>query len=224
MGLLDKTLSLAKKASGTVIDSANKKIDAAKQKKLEAEQKFIREFPYTNRYIVRQKESVSVDLVLWDVLEKDSYVIYNANEEPVYIAKGTMFMGKHHFVVTNSQNERVGKVSKALFKVPVPFVKDRKGFTVDIDGVKPFDVETSVSFGERDFSISNNLNIQTNEKEKEFKVFDKNNKKPIIHIYKVRSDERFYWDKYVVGFDDEKNKMLAFCMAIGIDAILFAPD
>lgn len=34
-----------------------------------------------------------MDLVLWEVLERDSYVIYNADEEPVYIAKGTVLMG-----------------------------------------------------------------------------------------------------------------------------------
>ena len=223
MGLLDKTLNLAKKATEAVIDSASKKLDEAKKRHEEAEQKFIQEFPYKHRYIIRQKDSVSLDLVLWDVLERDSYVIYDADEEPIYIAKGTVLMGKHHFVITNSDKQEVGKVRKALFNIPMPFMKDRKTCTVEVNGQEPFEIETCISFKEREYNVSySDISIRADTKEKEFRVFDKNSKTPIIHIYKVRSDEGFFKDKYFVGFDDESNEKLAIGIAIGIDAIRFS--
>lgn len=225
MGLLDKTLNLAKKATEAAIGTANRKIDEAKQKHLEAEQKFIQEFPYKNRYIIRQKDAVSLDLVLWEVLERDSYVIYNADEEPIYIAKGTVLMGKHHFVITNPEKQQMGKICKALFNVPMPFIKERKTCTIELTGQEPFEIETCISFKEREYTVSyRNMTIKADTKEKEFQIFEKNSKKPIIHIYKVRSDEGFFKDKYFVGFDESDNKILAISMAIGIDTIRFSEN
>ena len=225
MGLLDKTLNLAKKATEAVIDTAGNKIDEAKQKRAEEERRFIAEFPYKHRYIIRQKDSVSLDLVLWYVLERDSYVIYDADENPVYIAKGTVLMGKHHFVITNPEKQEMGKVRKALFNVPIPFMKERKTCTIEIAVQEPFDIETCISLKEREYNVLyRNMSIRADAKEKEFQVFDKKGKKPIIHIYKIRSEENFFKDKYFVGFDDEANKMLAICMAIGIDTIRFSED
>lgn len=225
MGLLNKTLDLAKKATGAVVDTAGKKINEAKQKKAEEERRFIEEFPYKYRYIIRQKDAVSLDLVLWEVLERDSYVIYNADEEPVYIAKGTVMMGKHHFVVTNQEKQVMGKVNKALFSVPIPFMKERKKCSIELAGEEAFEMETCISFNEREYTVSNrSMTIKADNREKEFQIFDKKSKKPIIHIYKVRSDEGFFQDKYFVGFDKEANKMRALLMTIGIDTIRFGED
>ena len=225
MGLFDKTKDLAKKATNAVADTAAKKIAETKQKREEEERRFIEEFPYKHRYIIRQKDSVSIDLVLWDVLERDSYVISNADDKPVYIAKGTMLFGKHHFVVTNPENEVVGKVNKALFKIPIPLAKERKSFSIEIPGQEPFVVSTYTLFNEREYSISySNLIMKANNREKEFQIFEKNSIKPIIHIYKVRSDESFFRDKYYVGFDDESYLAQAILMSIGIDVIFYGED
>lgn len=225
MGLLNKTFDLAKKATGTVWDTAGKKINDARQKREEEERKFFEEFPYKNRYIIRQKDSVSLDLVLWEVLERDSYVIYNADEEPVYIAKGTVLMGKHHFVVTDPNKQEMGKVRKALINVPIPFMKERKTCTIEVKNEEPFELETCISFNEREYTATKSgMTIKADTKDKEFQIFEKKGKKPIIHIYKVRSDEGFFKDKYVIGFDEDANKMLAILMTIGIDAIRFSED
>ncbi len=225
MGLLNKTIGLAVKATGAVVDTAGKKLAEAKQKKEEEERRFIEEFPYKYRYIIRQKDSVSLDLVLWEILERDSYVIYNADEEPVYIAKGTVMMGKHHFVVTNPEKEVIGKVNKALFNVPMPFIKERKTCTIEIVGQNTFEMETCISFNEREYTVSNlGMTIKADYKEKEFQICDKNSKKTIIHIFKVRSEEGFFKDKYIVGFDEESNTMLAILMTIGIDTIRFGEN
>ena len=86
-------------------------------------------------------------------------------------------------------------------------------------------METCISFKEREYTTTKSgMTIKADAREKEFQVFDKKGKKPIIHIYKVRSDEGFFKDKYVVGFDEDTNKMLAILMTIGIDTIRFSED
>lgn len=228
MGLFDKTLGLAKKATSTVADAASKKIAEAKQKREEEERRFIEEFPYKYRYIVRQKESISYDidpLLLWDVLERDSYLVSNSEEDPVFIVKGTLMFGKHHFVVTNSKKAVVGKVNKALFKVPVPFAKDRKSFMVDIPGEENFTVSTYILMGEQEYDVSiSGATFDGDKRAKEYKFFDRGALKPTVHIYKVRSDEGFLRDKYYVGFDDESNLVKAILLAIGVDAVFYSPD
>ena len=225
MGLLNKTLDIAKKATITVLDTVEKKITEEEQKRVEKERKFVDGFPYKYRYIIRQKDTVSTDLLLWEVLEGDSYVIYNANKEPIYIAKGTALMGKHHFIVTNPNKQVIGRINKALFNVPIPLVKECGACSINIEGEEPFELDTYISFNKREYTVSyRNMTITADIKEKEFQILDKNGKKPIIHIYKVRSDEGFFKDKYFVGFDEEKNEMLAIFMAIGIDLIRFSGD
>lgn len=225
MGLLEKTLNLAKKATERVIDTAGKKIEEARQKRIEEEQKFLREFPYKHRYTIRQKDSVSVDLVFGDVLERDSYVVYDADDEPVYMANGTVLMGKHHFVITNREKEELAKVNKALVNMPIPFMKERKSCMIEVAGEESFEMDTYISSGEREYSIyHSDLTIKADANGTEFRLVDRKTRKTCVHIYKVRSDEGFFKDKYYVGFDDETKKMMAICAAIGIDTIRFSED
>lgn len=224
MGLINKTLKLAQKATNVVTDTAVKKLTEAKQKREEKERQFIAKFPYKYRYILRQKDSVSIDLILWDALERDSYVIYNSNEEPVYIAKGTMMMGKHHFIVTNPEKKVLGKVNKALFNVPIPFMKERKTCSIELPDQNPFEMETCISFNEREYTISNGMSIKSDNREREFQIYNKTSPKPIIHIYKICSGDGFFSDKYFVGFDEETYKTLALLLTIGIDTIRFGED
>lgn len=225
MGLLNKAIGNAVKATGKIKEAAEKKVNEAKKKRKEEERKFFEQFPYKNMCIIRQKDSISVDLVLWEVLERDYYVIYDEKDVPIYIAKGTTMMGKHHFIVSNSEKKVVGKVKKALFNIPMPFMKERKSCSIEIEGNEAFELETYISFRERQYDIGRKgLVIEIDSKEKEFRVKRNSRKKPIIHIYKRRSDEGFFMDKYVVGFDDEKDKILAILLTIGIDTIRYADD
>lgn len=225
MGLLNKAIGTAVRATGKVKDAAEKKIKEEKKKRQEEERKFFEQFPYKNMCIIRQKDSISVDLVLWEVLERDYYVIYDKKDVPIYIAKGTTMMGKHHFVVTDSEKQMVGNVKKALINIPLPFMKERKSCSIEVEGKEAFELETYISFHERKFDLDKKgLEIEVDSKEKEFQVKKGNRKKPIIHIYKRRSDEGFLMDKYVVGFDNEKDKILAILLTIGIDTIRYSGD
>lgn len=216
---LKKTVQVAKKASSVAIDTANKKVDEIKQKQIDKEREFIEEFPYQHRISVRQMDSTSVDLLLWEVLERDSYVVYDVNEKPIYIIKGTVMMGKHHFVITNPEKRVVGKIRKAIFNMPIPFEKEKEKCIIELNGEEPFEMETYISFGEREYSISNKgLNMRAIEKiEREFQVSNRKQRKPVIHIYK----KGLIRDRYTVGFDEEKNEILAVALAIGLDIIRF---
>ena len=224
MGLLGKTLELAKKATSSVIESANRKLEEARQKRIEEEKKFLQEFPYKYRYIIKQGETLSLDLVLWEGLERNSYVVFDDKENPVYIAKGTFWMGRHHFIVTDNNKKRCCKINKALFNVPLPFIKERKTCKIALSEEEPFEIGTCISFKEREYSISKDgMSIKADEKEKEFKIFRNNNDTPDIHIYKIRSGE-FLKGKYCVGFDNYADGILALSLAVGIDTIRFSLD
>ncbi len=53
--------------------------------------------------------------------------------------------------------------------------------------------------------------------EREFQINNRKQRKPVIHIYK----KGIMRDKYTVGFDEEKNEILAVVMAVGLDLIRF---
>lgn len=217
---LKKTAQVAKKASSVAIDTANKKVDEIKQKQIDKERKFIEEFPYQHRISVRQMDSTSVDLLLWEVLERDSYVVYDVNEKPIYIIKGTVMMGKHHFVITNPEKRVVGKIRKAIFNMPIPFEKEKEKCIIELNGEEPFELETYISFGEREYHFFNKgLKIRVTDKlEREFKINNRKHKKPVVHIYK----KGIMRDRYTVGFDEVKNEILAIALTIGVDIIRFS--
>ena len=180
--------------------------------------------PYDNVYVLLQNDAVNIDLGLWETPERDSFVIYDVDRHPLYIAKGTFWMGKHHFILTNSHKTVCGKVNKALFNVPLPFVEDRVSCTVELPGEETFSLETKLSFGRRDYSCSlKGIKIVADEKEKEFRIIRDCEKKPLAHIYKTRSFAKgtFYNDKYYVAFDDKNDELLAINIAVAIDLIRF---
>lgn len=223
MSILGKTFELAKKAGSAAINSASRKLEEAKQKRLQEEQMFLQRFPYKYRCTIRQQDSTNVDLMVWEILEKDAYIVYDAEDTPIYIAKGTAFMGKHHFKVTSPDKKQHCKIHKALFKVPVPFIKDRKSCKVRLTGKEPFIIKTYISFKKREYAIEGrDMSIEADKKEKEFKIFRNDRTTPCIHIYKVRSDEGFFRDKYYVGFNDARDEMLAIATTIGIDTIRYS--
>ena len=216
---LKKTMKVAKKASSVAMNTANQKVNEIKQKQAEKEQKFIEEFPYNYRISVCQMDSISTSLLLWEILERDSYIVYDVNEKPIYIVKGKVIMGKYHFIITNPEKKVVGKMRKLLFNMPIPFEKEKEACIIELDGEESFEMETYISFGKREYHIHNKgLRMKAIDKlEREFQINNRKQRKPVIHIYK----KGIMRDKYTVGFDEEKNEILAVVMAVGLDLIRF---
>lgn len=224
MSLLSKTLSVAKKATESLVDAAGRKIDDVAKKQKDDERSFLQSIPYNNVCVLLQNNTMSIAADLWEILERDSYVVYDVDQQPLYIAKGTLLMGKHHFIITNPNKVVCGKVNKALFKMPMPFVKERASCTVELPNREPFTLETMISFDGREYSSSlREIRIVADEKEKEFRIIRAREKKPVAHIYKTRSFAKgtFFNDKYYIAFDNKKDELLAINIALAIDLIRF---
>ena len=57
MKLTTKTLELVRKTAATAIDSANRKLEDAKQRKLDEQRMFWQNFPYKHRYTITPQDS-----------------------------------------------------------------------------------------------------------------------------------------------------------------------
>lgn len=228
MGLLDKTLDIAKKASKLAIDVANKKIDETKKKRAEEKDIFIESIPYKYKYVVTQGDSTSLDLGFWDVLDRDTFAVCDLNNNPIFLAKGTLLRGKHHFIVTNPNREQLAKVHKHYINFSNILEREKRTCTIELTGEESFYIQTYKEFKERQYYISKNgwdmESAGTLIKENEFKFTKRRIKKPVISVYKIRSSEGWFNDQYITAFDDESYAVLATCLAIGVDAIRFSGD
>ena len=135
MGLLGKTLDFAKKATSVAIDSANRKLDEAKQKRLDEERSFLQEFPYKNRCTIKLS---------------GSYEIYDTEDCLRYSTKGFGLMEANNFWLASPDGNQHCKFHKALFNIPSPFTKDRKACSLEFPSKELVEIETYVSFKVRE--------------------------------------------------------------------------
>lgn len=239
MGLLGKALgAVAKKALDIAVDNgaidkvlqsenvqktiknASNKLNKAIGMKEETDA--LLEMPYQYKYIIRQQETSSVDLIFGEVLERDTYILFDKENNTEFIVKGTVLMGKHHFIMKNSNAKEVGRIKKALVNIPIPFEKEAKSCSIIINDTHYCDVSTCVSFGERDYSLSySDLHINFDKFEKEFKIYKGKSKELICQINKTFSSDVTHRDKYVVGINSLEYKIPMLLIAIGIDLVRY---
>lgn len=211
MGLLDKTLKLAKEASKAAIDAAGKKSN--KQKKKRADE--IENIPYKYKYVVTQDVDCGI------IIDRDSYGILDINNNVILLAKGTVLRGTHHFIITKNKEE-VATVHKHYFNFSGLIEREKKICTIELAGESPFEMRTYVEFKERQYDISKSgwhLSSSSNRiRETEFHFNKGRTKKPAITVYKPGAIS----NKLIVAFDNEEYSVLAACFAIGIDLIRFS--
>lgn len=180
------------------------------------------EMPYQYKYIIRQQETSSVDLFLGEILERDTYILIDKENNTEFIVKGTVLMGKHHFIMKNSEAREVGRIKKSLVNIPIPFEKEPKSCSIIINDTRYCDVKTYILFGERNYSLScSDLNIKFDKFGKEFKIYKSESKEPICQINKTFANDTTYRDKYVVGINSLEHKIPMLLIAIGIDLIRY---
>lgn len=231
MGMLKKTVSNAvsktKKFATNMIDTAKEatrqKIEEDRKRREEKERQFKEAFPYQHMLTIREKNIFSTkESNLWEQITNESYVITDENEKPVYIAKEDFFLGSYKYKVTNSDKKVIGHVRRHYFNFGFPFVKERHGCTVSVaETNERYRLTTYLSFKEREFGGSDGAYTVTckDKKEfaKEFKVLKDNAK--IAHIYKVSSDDGFLASRYIVGYDNKKDEVLAVLNGLAIHMI-----
>lgn len=230
MGLLKDVAKATKQKANEIAEKAKAEAERKKEeerlRKEENERKFRESFPFKRMYNIRKDTTQKPEY--WETLTHHSYVVTDENENPVFIAKENFWIENYRFKVTNSNKEVVGYIRKHLFNFGFPFVKDRKGCTIRLaDNSFKARLTTYVSFKEREFgSTEGTISVKLENKdklgrEKVYKVSKNGSNKKFSKVYRIRSDEGFFKDRYVVGFDDEEDAILATLVAIGINMIRY---
>lgn len=225
MGLISK--KIIKTVSATVgekvVNKISDKATERRNRKIEEEKKLIENLPFENKYMVRSQPSSSIDLGLWDVLERDSYIVYDDNDNPFLIAKGALVMGKHHFIVTNKDKIKIATIHKELFKFPGVFEKNRKGCRINIAEKEYIQLESYTEFDEDKYRLSGcDYSITADMWKKEFCIIDDRTHKTIAKILRVHSEQSIFLTQYVVAFNNLQNKLLALFICICLDLVHFS--
>lgn len=229
MGILGKVASLAmSKAVDAAIETgkAQEMVNkvSAKYEKLtgyQTEDELLKQIQYKNKVIIRQQPSTSLYMLFDEVLERDSYIVFDEKDEPKYIIKGTVLFGKHHFHMKDKNGKEVGVIKKKIINIPNPleFEKEVKSCTIEINGKKIGNFSRYKELFEKEYNYRiGDMTIEADKREKVLKVFSKNKENPIILIEKAVSDTVLE-NKYVVGFNRKDNEIKAILIAIGIDLI-----
>lgn len=230
MGILKDTVGKTKKLAANMIDTAKeaaqKKIEEDRNRREEKERQFKESFPYKHMLTIREKNIFSSkESGLWEEITNESYVITDADEKPVYIAKEGFWLGSYNYRITNLEKKVIGHVRRHLINFGYPFVKERHGCTVKVaETNEKFRLTTYLSFKEREFGGTERAyKVTCKDKKKlakEFKI-TKGNKK-IAHIYKVSSDDGFLASRYIVGYDNENDENIAVLNSLAIHLIMHA--
>ena len=227
MGLLKKaveaTTQKASELAAKAKAEAERKKEEERLRKEENERKFRESFPFKHMYEIK---SGSVDIP--GGYKRKAYFVTNEEGATVFTARGTFWMENYHFMVLDAENKTVAHVRKHLFNFGWPFVKERSGCTVTlVEGNVKEQITTYLSFKEREFGGTGELvSIKLEEKdklgrEKIYKVSKKGSDRKFSKIYRVRSDEGFFSSKYIVGFDEESDALLASLVALAVNTIRY---
>lgn len=219
----NRTKSLAANMLNAAKEAARQKREEERKRREEKERNFKETFPYQHMFTIREKNIFSSkESDLWEQITKESYVITDENEKPIYIAKESFWLGSYYYKVTNSDKKVIGYVRRHLFNFGFPFVKDRHGCTVRVvETNERYRLTTYMFLKEREFGGSDGAYSVTckDKKEfaKEFKVSKGNNQ--IAHIYKVSYDDGFLASRYIVGYDNKDVEHLAVLNGLAIHLI-----
>lgn len=230
MGLLKKAVKATAQKANELAEKAKAEAERKKEeerlKKEENERKFRETFPFKRMYDIRKDTTQKPEY--WEKLTRNTYVVTDEKEQPVYIAKENFWIENYLFEVTDANKKVVGHIRKHLFNFGWPFVKERRGCTIWLaDKSFRARLTTYVFWGEREFgSTENTVSVKLESKdkfgrEKVYKVSKAKSNKKFSKVYRIRSDEGFFKDRYIVGFDEEDDAVLASLVAIAINMIRY---
>lgn len=230
MGVLKDVAKVTKQKAGELAEKAKAEVERKKEeerlRKEENERKFRESFPFQRMYNIRKDTKQKPEY--WEKVTNHTYVVTDENEKPIYIAKENFWIENYRFKVTNSDKEVVGFIRKHLFNFGFPFVKERKGCTIKLaDNSFKARLTTYISFNKREFGGTEgtiSVVLENTDKlgsENIYKVSKSGSNKNFSKVYRIRSDEGFFKDRFVVGFDNEEDAILATLIAIGINMIRY---
>lgn len=226
--MVSNTVEKAKKLTTNLIDSAKEtarqKKEADRKRREEKERHFKETFPYQYMLTIREKNIFSSkESGLWEQITSDSYVITDADEKPVYIAKESLLVGSYKYTVTDSDKKVIGHIRRHLFNFGFPFVKDRHGCTVRVaKNNERYRLTTHMFLNEREFGgLYSTYSVRCKDKKefpKEFMILKGN--KEIAHIYSLSSDDGFLASRYIIGYNDKNNEILTVLNSLAIHLVI----
>lgn len=230
MGLLKKVAEVTSQKASELAEKARAEAERKKEeerlRKEENERKFRENFLYKRMYYIKKDTKQKPEY--WEKLTRNTYVVSDENEQPVYIAKENYWIENYRYKITDSNKKTVGYIRKHLINFGWPFVKERKGCTIWLaDNSFKARLTTYISFGEREFgSTEDTISVKLEDKdkfgrEKVYRVSKADSNNVFSRVYRIRSDEGYFKDKYVVGFDNEEDSVLASLVAIAINMIRY---
>lgn len=226
MGITKGTANKPKKRANLLEAAklaAQQKIEEDKKLREEKEKQFLETFPHKYMFTLRDKGLIPTkESGLWEPITSFSYVIKDAGQKAIYIAKEGFWTGDYNYKITNSEKTVIGYIRRHFFNFGFPFVKNRHGCTIKIaETNQKFRLTTHIFFNEREFGGTEGAYKVTCKNKailaKEFKVT--RGRKNIAKIYRVSPDEGFLTNRYIVGYDDMQHEHVAVLISLAIHLI-----
>lgn len=220
MGLLGKVIGAGACLVGAGAEAIGRGIENAFLKQEKKNKEYLAKYPYKYKFVVREVKHKMDDMSYAEYygLDKDFFTISDINNQPVYVAKNVGTSGKHRYVVMDMEQVGIAAVEckGALLS------SNKRNCTIEFNNEK-FELSTNVFFDKRKFGISNsNMKIDVNETGKEIKV--RKNGKVLFQINKISSDLGMKWGEYVIGCNNENDRLLMVLFSIGVGAMLIESE
>lgn len=220
MGLLGKVIGAGACLVGAGAEAIGRGIENAFLKQEKKNMEYLSKYPYKHKFVVREVKHKMDDMSYAEHygLDKDFFTLSDINNQPVYVAKNVGASGKHRYVVMDMEQVGIAAVEckSALLS------SNKRNCTIEFNNEK-FELSTNVVFDKRKFGISNSdIKIDVNETGKEIKV--RKNGKVLFQINKISSDLGMKWGEYVIGCNNENDRLFMILFSIGVGAMLIESE
>ena len=213
MGMIKGIVELV--ATDALIDVTNKaikgldKASAAAQKKADKKvQKFLETNPDHCHLFASQIRHKF----------KETYYIYDHNQQVRYMVKGELLSLKHHLHIYDATGRtELATVKETLIAMRSPLSLDShpKDFVIEVSGKKIGKVKTKAAFAKQKFDVTfNDWSVEGDVFGKNYKVLDKNGKVVMAASQKLS----YVNDMYYVDITDPKDEFYCVLILLALDS------
>lgn len=187
-----------------VVDKASEKVERKSQKRIST---FLTKNPTHAHLFLHQK------WYTW----KESYQVFDAQQQVKYIVKGELLSQKHHLHIYDASGRyQLGMIKEALiaFRAPLSGESHPKDFSIEVGGTKLGKVKSKRSFGKSKFEVTyNGWQIEGDFWGKGFKVMSGDSL-----VMEVSREYAYTGDMYFVDITDPSNELMCLLVLLALDA------
>lgn len=148
---------------------------------------------------------------------KESYQIFDAQQQVKYIVKGELLSRKHHLHIYDaSGRQRLGTIKEKLIALrsPLSMESHPMDFVIEVGGTKLGKVKSKWAFGKSKFEVTfNDWQIEGDFWGKGFKVISGNDL-----VMEVSREYAYKGDMYFMDITDPKNEFMCLLVMLALDA------